>query len=262
MKQANQWTKQDFVSALCRNEFVPFFQPKFDLITGMSSCVEILARWDHPDLGLLPPSQFIEAIERAGLMGKFTENLLRQSLASVRNYAEKGNDIGMAFNFSPLTLGDSRTLGSIVSMVQEYGIPFDQVTVEVTETATVENFSSVFESLRTLRSHGFKISIDDFGTGYSSLKLLSQMPFTEMKIDRTFIAGVSKSRKFTYILEAMVDLADKLRMGTVAEGIETKAQLDSIRSLGFDVGQGFYFDVPKRNLEQLHIELTAPHALA
>lgn len=100
-----------------------------------------------------------------------------------------------------------------------------------------------------LRSQGFKISIDDFGMGYSSLKLLSQMPFTEMKIDRMFVAGISSSKKLTDILEFIVQLADKLHLSTVAEGIETKAQLDFMRTLGCSFAQGFYLGAPMRNAE-------------
>jgi EAL domain-containing protein (putative c-di-GMP-specific phosphodiesterase class I) len=103
-------------------------------------------------------------------------------------------------------------------------------------------------SLSILRDRGFRISIDDFGTGYSSLKLLSKLPFTELKIDRIFIAGISEDRKLTGILEAIVQLARKMHLSTVAEGIETKAQLDFVQSLGCNVGQGFYFSAAMRNI--------------
>jgi EAL domain-containing protein (putative c-di-GMP-specific phosphodiesterase class I) len=258
MRQASHWTIHALASALGRNEFVPFFQPKFDLITGMSRCVEVLARWDHPERGLLLPSRFIESIEQAGLMAKFTESLVEKSLASLRKYAEKGNgsEIGMAFNLTPSTLSNPRAMRAIVSLVQQYAVPFDKITIEVTETTVVKNYAAVFDALHRLRMQGFQISIDDFGMGYSSLKLLSQMPFTEMKIDRTFIAGLRANCKVIHIVDSMVSLAKNLHMGVVAEGIETESELESIQAFRFDFGQGFHFDSPARELEQLHITAT------
>jgi EAL domain-containing protein (putative c-di-GMP-specific phosphodiesterase class I) len=246
-QQPCPWNKDDLTTAIRRKEFVPFFQPKIDLTTGMSSCVEMLTRWDHPEWGILPPSQFINLIERAGLIDQFTDSLLRQSLASAANHAVKG-EIGMAINFSTLTLQDPQAPRRICSLVREYGISFDQITIEVTESSTPENLTSVVKSLTFLRSQGFKISIDDFGTGYSSLKLLSRIPFTELKIDQMFIAGIPENRKLTSILESIVHLAETLALSTVAEGIETKTQFDFIRTLGCNFAQGFYLGVPVRGL--------------
>ena len=250
-QQKHKWTEDDVRVAIHRNEFIPFFQPKIDLATGISSCVEMLARWNHPELGILPPSQFIELVESAGLIDEFTDNLFRQSLVSAADNVASGNYIGIAINFSLLSLQNLQAPRRICSLLDEYGFPYDQITIEVTESATSENFSSVIKSLTTLRSQGFKISIDDFGTGYSSLKLLSKIPFTELKIDRMFIAGISENKKLTDILESIVHLAEKLNLSTVAEGIETKAQLDFIRTLGCNVGQGFYLGSPTRDFEAM-----------
>jgi EAL domain-containing protein (putative c-di-GMP-specific phosphodiesterase class I) len=261
-QQKHQWTKAEVESALRRNEFVPFFQPKVDLATGISSCVEMLARWDHPELGILPPSQFIKLIESAGLIDQFTDNLFRQSLVSAATNAIPGKEVGVAINFSSLTLQDPQMPRRICSMVREYGLSFDQITIEVTESTTTENLSSVIKSLTALRSQGFKISIDDFGTGYSSLKLLSEIPFTELKIDKMFIAGISEDRKLTGILESIVHLAEKLALSTVAEGIETKTQFDFIRTLGCNVGQGFYLGEPVRGFEVMNVMEDARLAMA
>jgi EAL domain-containing protein (putative c-di-GMP-specific phosphodiesterase class I) len=247
-----QWTKDDVRTAICHNEFVPFFQPKIDLATGVASCVEVLARWDHPDFGVLPPSQFIKLMEGTGLIDQFTYNLLRQSLVSAVDNAGTGKEIGMAINFSTLTLQDQQTTRRICSMVKEYGVSFEQITIEVTESAIPDNFSSMIKTLSFLRSQGFKISIDDFGTGYSSLKQLSKIPFTELKIDKMFVVGISKDRKLTGILESIVHLAKKLALCIVAEGIETKTQFEFIRTLGCNTGQGFYLGAPMRSLKALN----------
>jgi EAL domain-containing protein (putative c-di-GMP-specific phosphodiesterase class I) len=173
----------------------------------------------------------------------------------------------MAFNVSPLSLVNIQMPRKICSLVRAYGIPFDMITIEVTETAHADDSPSVLDSLTWLRMQGFKISIDDFGTGYSSLQLLSQMPFTEIKIDRTFVTGMSNHWKSTTILESVVELADKLHMRTVAEGIETKKEYEFIRALGCRNGQGFYLGHPMRNSELIawvkrDLSLASPSALS
>jgi EAL domain-containing protein (putative c-di-GMP-specific phosphodiesterase class I) len=247
-QQQCQWTNDEMLGAIHRNEFIPFFQPKIDLATGICSCVEILARWDHPQWGILPPSQFISVIEHAGLIDQFTDKLFRQALLSARAHTNLAG-VGMAMNFSATTLQHPGISNRICSMVREYGMAFDQITIEVTESALPENYASVISSLQVLRTKGFHISMDDFGTGYSSLELLTKLPFTELKIDRAFIAGIASDTRLAKVLEVIVDLAQKLRLSTVAEGIETKAQRDFMQHLGCNIGQGFYFGAAKENLE-------------
>ncbi|MFC3106569.1 EAL domain-containing protein [Undibacterium arcticum] len=241
---SQQWTRSELVSALNGNQFVPFFQPKIDLDTGVPTCVEILARWNHPDLGMLPPSQFVELMEQEGLIDQLTGSLLLQSLACARECAASGRDIGFAINVSPLTLQDARTPTRICSLVKACGLSPARITIEVTETASAKSFTRVLESLTRLRMQGFEISVDDFGMGYSSLQQLSRMPFTELKIDRSFISDVSSNTKSAAILESIIQLAGKLRLRTVAEGIETSDELDLVQSLGCGVGQGFLLGRP------------------
>lgn len=145
--QKHKWTEDDVRAAIHRSEFAPFFQPKIDLATGISSCVEILARWNHPELGILPPSQFIELIESSGLTDEFTDSLFRQSLVSATNNVASGKDIGIAINFSLLSLQNSQAPRRICSLLFESGFPYDQITIEVTESATSENLSSLSSPL-------------------------------------------------------------------------------------------------------------------
>jgi EAL domain-containing protein (putative c-di-GMP-specific phosphodiesterase class I)/CheY-like chemotaxis protein len=254
-----QWTRDDLVAALNGNQFEPYFQPKIDLDTGMPTCVEILARWNHPDLGVLPPSQFIELMEQHGVIDQLTGSLLVQSLSCAKQCAAEGNAIGFALNLSPITLRDARTPSRIGALVRECGLCPEQITIEVTETASSKSFAAVLESLTRLRMQGFEISVDDFGIGYSSLQLLSQMPFTELKIDRSFVSEVSSSAKSTAILESVIHLAEKLNLHTVAEGIETADELRFIRSLGCGAGQGFLLGRPmgQKNLID-YLEDAAP----
>jgi EAL domain-containing protein (putative c-di-GMP-specific phosphodiesterase class I) len=141
--------------------------------------------------------------------------------------------------------------------VKSHGISPEKVTLEVTETAATSNPSSMLTSLTTLHDQGFQISADDFGIGYSSLQELNRMPFTEIKIDRSFVAGISNSAKSAAILESIVSLADKLSMRTVAEGIETQEELHFVQSIGCGIGQGFLLGEPMgyaelREYEQSH----------
>lgn len=243
---SNQWSRDELLSAIQDNQFVPYFQPKIDLATGLPVCSETLARWNHPELGVLPPNQFIEVMEQENLIDQFTDSLLHQVLARAKGGLACSRQIGIAINISPLTLGNPFMANHISSLVKAYGIASERITIEVTETACAKDFNRLLSSLTRLRMQGFGISADDFGTGYSSLEELNRMPFTEIKIDRMFVAGIANSQKSEAILEFVVQLAARLKLRTVAEGIETEGELDFIRSLGCSLGQGYYLGSPMK----------------
>ena len=236
--------REDILEALRKSQFIPYFQPKFDLETGLPNGVEMLARWKHPTLGILPPNAFVPLMERAGLVDWLSDSLFCQALACANEWSRIGCDIGLAINLSPLTLQNTDMPNHIGTLVRRYGIAPSRITIEVTETAVSENVSGLLESLTRLRMQGFSISVDDFGTGYSSLLQLSEMPFTEIKIDRNFVAGATENKKTTVIAESIVDLAKKLDLHTVAEGVETRAELEFIRKLGCETGQGYLLAKP------------------
>jgi CheY-like chemotaxis protein len=152
-----QWTRNELYSALCRNQFVPFFQPKVDLATARTTSVEMLARWNHPDLGILPPSEFIELMEQHALIDQLTDTLLQQSLIRIRQWNVKGWNVGLAVNFSPLTLQDPGISSRVASLLANYDVQPGQITVEVTETAAAQDFNPVLDSLTQLEriSPGF-----------------------------------------------------------------------------------------------------------
>jgi EAL domain-containing protein (putative c-di-GMP-specific phosphodiesterase class I) len=241
---ANRWTRTELIDALNRDQFVPFFQPKFDLNSGRPTCVEILARWKHPDLGLVSPVDFVELMEQEELIDQLTGRLLFRSLIFARHCTSLGSKIGFAMNVSPVSLLDSRTPSRIACLIKECDVDPTHITIEVTETAACKNFGRILESLTRLRMQGLRISADDFGIGYSSMRLLSEMPFTELKIDRIFVADVSKNMKSLAILESLVRLADRLHLETVAEGIETQTDFEIVKALGCTYGQGFYLGRP------------------
>lgn len=240
----HQWSRDELLSAIRTRQFVPYFQPKVDLISGRPVSSETLARWVHPALGILPPSQFISLMERMGLIDQLTDCLLHQLLEHLQGENARDAEIGFAINISPITLGKPHMANHISSLVKSYGVACERITIEVTETACSNDFSGLFASLVRLRMQGFGISADDFGIGYSSLQELNRMPFTEIKIDRMFVGGVANNRKSQAILEFVVQLADRLHMRTVAEGIETRGELEFVQSLGYSQGQGFYLGSP------------------
>lgn len=242
-------TEREIREALEKKQFVPHFQPKFCLDTGMPSGVEMLARWAHPTFGILSPSAFVPAMEAAGLIDALSDSLFSSALICAKEWSRIGCDIGLAINLSPLTLQNTDMPNQIGALVRRYNIAPSRITIEVTETAVSENVSGLMESLTRLRMQGFAISVDDFGTGYSSLLQLSEMPFTEIKIDRNFVSGATENRKTTLIAESIVDLAKKLDLHTVAEGVETRPELDFIKKLGCETGQGYFLAKPMNHSE-------------
>jgi EAL domain-containing protein (putative c-di-GMP-specific phosphodiesterase class I)/ActR/RegA family two-component response regulator len=237
-------TVSEIREALDNRQFIPYFQPKFCLDTGIPNGVEMLARWDHPSLGILAPAAFIPTMESAKLIDALSDSLFSEAMLCASAWAQIGCDIGMAINLSPLTLQNTDMPNQLAELVRFHNMSPSRITIEVTETAVSDNVSAVLESLTRLRMQGFAISVDDFGTGYSSLLQLSEMPFTEIKIDRNFVSGAIENRKTTLIAESIVDLAKKLDLHTVAEGIETDTQLAFVKRLGCQTGQGYFLAKP------------------
>ena len=243
------WNQEDLAKALDDQQFVPFFQPQIELATRKPVSVEALARWLHPESGFLPPSQFIEVMERTGLIDRLFEALLRQSLARLRQWDACDFSIGLAINVSPVTLQNPDLPDIVSDMVKEFGISPGRITIEVTETAMAQEPDRLLETALRLRLRGFKLSVDDFGTGYSTLLQLSEMPFTEVKIDRELVAGISDSKKTAAIFESVVGLANKLGMCTVAEGIQSRQDHELVQALGCRFGQAYYFAKPMSNTD-------------
>jgi EAL domain-containing protein (putative c-di-GMP-specific phosphodiesterase class I) len=262
--QQAKWPRQVLVDALCSCQFVPYFQPQIDLATGELTSAEALVRWNHPSLGTLLPGQFLHAVESWELLKNMTDNVLHQALVHANQLPDKNIEISV--NFSPIVLESPASHSRIYSLVADHGVSPEKIIIEVTETSRAKNSASLLTSLSRLRDKGFAISADDFGVGYSSLQELRKSPFTEIKIDRTFITGMATDKKSLAILDCIVSLAEKLDIRTVAEGIETAADLSLVRSKGFDRGQGYFLGRPmvpsdliecilnsKRKLTDLHV---------
>ncbi|MGY6036680.1 EAL domain-containing response regulator [Aeromonas sp. AE23HZ002T15] len=235
---------EDLRLALARGEIVPWYQPKVSLRTGEWLGVEALARWQHPTLGLIAPARFIPLAEESGLIDPLSECLIEQSLGDAANWHQAGRPLRLAINLSSHSLIEGRLCDLLIARCQLRGVTPKLITLEVTESAFVRDLGHSLELLSRLRMHGFGLSIDDFGTGYSSLQQLSQLPFTELKLDRGFVDRCHQDPVRLAIIESTLILARKMGLRTVAEGVEDKGTWDQLARLGCDECQGYYAGRP------------------
>jgi diguanylate cyclase (GGDEF)-like protein/PAS domain S-box-containing protein len=241
-------TSTELRRGLERGEIVPYFQPIVDLAGGQVVGFEVLARWLHPDRGLLLPGQFLPLAEDAGLMGELGESVLRDSLAQLARWRASGLQFAAAYlaiNIASQQLVDDSFVDVVGHALGETGIDAGSLWLEITETALMADVDAATRALRGLRSLGLHLSVDDFGTGYSSLTYLKRFPVEAIKIDRSFVSGLGLEADDTTIVEAVVRLGHSLGLSVVAEGVETPLQLGRLRELRCDRGQGYLFGRPR-----------------
>ena len=234
--------------AIERHEIVPYFQPIVDLSSGEVVSFEVLARWLHPDRGLLMPAEFLPAVEAGGLLVDFGAMMLRDSLAQLAHWRAAGTRFrrcGLSVNVATQQLADSNFIDVVQTALGETGIDADSLWLEITETTLMEDSVAAGSALRELRGLGLHIAVDDFGTGYSSLTYLKRFPVETIKIDRSFVSGLGLEADDTSIVEAVVRLGHSLGLSVVAEGVETPLQLTRLRELQCDNGQGYLFGRPR-----------------
>jgi len=220
---------------------VPCFQPIVGLRTGRLAGFEVLARWEHPDYGLILPENFISLAEQNGLIEQLTAQILSKSFYSTALLPEP---LFLAVNISPIQLHCLNLPQQIQEAAHDSGFPLRQLTVEVTESALVDNLEHARKIAIQLRDMGCQLALDDFGTGYSSLRHLRALPFNKLKIDRSFVESLTYERESRKIVAAVVGLGYSLDMISVAEGVETEKQADMLRWLGCELGQGWFFGSP------------------
>ncbi len=236
---------QDLRDAISNGDIHPYFQSKICLATGAVIGAEVLARWLHPESGLVPPDQFITLAEQRGLIADLTWRLLRTALAETRRIREDSPDFRIAVNLSADLLYDLELPDWIATILSEYGLDADALALELTETTLLKPSSEALEVVGRLRLMGIKLSIDDFGTGQANLSTLSCYPFSELKIDQSFIKSALTNAKSRAIVVSCVELGRSLNMRIVAEGIENAGQLALVSQLGIDEAQGFWFSRPE-----------------
>jgi len=232
-------------AALDNGEIVPWFQPQVEFGNGKVVAVEALARWQRGDGQIVRPHHFVPLLEREGLAGALTASILDQACAWKRRWdGENNTGCNLAVNVSPAVLHDPAAADRYQQIVQAHGIDPAQVVLEITESLLMADAARGLGVLARLRLKGFGLSIDDFGTGYSSLAQLSQVPFTELKIDQGFVSGAHAQPRKRAVIEASLDLARKLQLDTVAEGVETVEDWQMLAELGCGMAQGYLIAPP------------------
>jgi EAL domain-containing protein (putative c-di-GMP-specific phosphodiesterase class I)/CheY-like chemotaxis protein len=234
----------DVSAAIDRGEIGPYFQPKVDLRDGQLRGAEALARWFHPSLGIIGPDDFIRILETSGAIGGLTLKMLADAAALCRQWRSEGIDVPVSVNVSLNSLIDVELADRLEIVVMRAGITPRNVILEITETAAASHLGKVLENLARLRMKGFGLAIDDFGTGYASMEQLTRIPFTELKIDQSFVRGAAASRSSRAVLESSLDMAAKLGICAVAEGIERLEEIILLRELHCHLGQGYVIARP------------------
>lgn len=230
---------EELQAALTAGEFEPYFQPQVELKTGRLAGVEALARWRHPTFGLLSPYSFIQPLEDHGLTQDLTWQMLTKSLPLLEAWHKLGIETKLSVNLNHSCLANTEIAKRIKGLMADYRLREKDLVIEITETTAMTDVAHCLETLVRLRMMGFGLSIDDFGTGHSSLQQLSRIPFTELKIDRDFVRGAANRPHLHAVLEYSIQIARKLGLSSVGEGIETAEDLECLQKLGCDLGQGY-----------------------
>jgi diguanylate cyclase (GGDEF)-like protein len=230
--------------ALERDELVLHYQPKLELASGAVRAVEALVRWQHPQRGLLPPSEFLPVAERSELIEPLTTWVLRRALADHQAWTAAGHDWAVAVNVSARNLSSLDFADTVHELVRQHGIDPQHLHLEVTETALAYDASTAAEVVQALATQGVSISVDDFGIGYTSLSQLRSLAVSEVKIDRTFVAGLSGSEQDRAIVGSVIELGHSLGFKVTAEGVETQDVADWLHEAGCDRAQGFLWMRP------------------
>ena len=244
--QASLWevASCDIRSALECSHFLLAYQPKFCLSTGRVTGVEALARWQDPELGLVPPDRFISVAEKDGQIIPLTWQLVEQALAQQYRWRKMGINLDMAINLSPIVLDTDDFLMQFLRRTEAHNVAPESLTLELTETRGIRDMNRAVGQLARLRDEGFNIAIDDFGTGNASMLQLYRLPFTQLKIDRAFVADCTEDDKAQSIILMVIELAKRLGLDVVAEGIETREQGNLLKRAGCHTGQGYFFSRP------------------
>jgi diguanylate cyclase (GGDEF)-like protein len=224
-----------------RGEIVPYFEPQIDLVTQSLHGFEMLARWDHPERGIVSPEEFIPVAEEAGLIGDLSLEVLSRAFMEARGWDPA---LSLSVNISPVQLKDPWLAQKITKLLVETGFPAERLEIEITESSLFENLGLAQAIVSSLRNQGIRLALDDFGTGYSSLAHLRALPFERIKIDRSFITSINDNPDSTAIVTAITRLAESLKLAVTAEGIEDETIEARLRSIGRYTGQGWLFGRP------------------
>jgi diguanylate cyclase (GGDEF)-like protein len=256
---------EELNTAVTQDQLVLHYQPQLDLSTGEILTVEALVRWQHPQLGLIPPLKFLPLAEEAGLMGALTTRVLSKALEQCAAWRRSGREISVAVNISATNLVDPGFAELVGELLDSYELPGDALVIELTETTVITDFERSKLVIEELHALGLIVSIDDFGSGFTSLAHLSSLAVHELKLDRVFITGLGTGEqrdRDLQLVRATIDLGHTMGLRVVAEGIEDSATLELLSQLGCDIAQGYYISKPRPAEELSFRAHTEPPALA
>ncbi|QNO15967.1 EAL domain-containing protein [Alkalicella caledoniensis] len=242
----------DLHHAIDKKQFELFYQPILNLESRKVIAVEALIRWFHPEKGFIPPDKFIPIAEQTGQIHEINSWVLRTACTQKKKWEQMGFEpITFSINFSCKSFTQVDPVKNTQMIINESGVKYDEIQLEITETSLIENFDLAIDTIRELSERGIKFALDDFGTGYSSFTYLKKLPIDCLKIDRDFLLTIEMDKTNEIIVNKVIELAHVLGMKVIAEGIETVEQLEVLKKYGCDRGQGYYFSKP---LPSSHIE--------
>ena len=236
-------TRSDLLQALDRHEFAMVYQPKIECMTGTTAGFEALVRWNHPEHGIIFPDNFIPFAEETGLIDALTEQIFDQSLAWF-SQSFPNSHMKLSLNISAKSLTDFHLVDSLSGLCREYLISPERIVLELTETSAMVDPIQSLDLMTRFRVKGFHLSIDDFGTGYSSMVQLVRMPFSEIKVDKSFVMHEHQSRESRSVIKSIIDLGHSLGLLVTAEGVDNIDTLTYLNSLSCDLAQGYYIARP------------------
>jgi len=241
----------DLYGAIKREEILVYFQPKVSLPDGKPCGAEALVRWNHPEMGWLPPDDFIPAAEQAGAIVHLTRYVLARAVKQCRVWEDEGYVLQVSVNLSARDLLDEQLPENVVRVLKDNQVPADRLTLEITENAVMQEIDRAIGILKRLRSIGVRISMADFGTGYSSLAQLKNMPLNELKIDKSFVKTMLIDPQNEAIVKTALELAHNMHLDVVAEGVEDEATIRHLTAAGCEQAQGYLLSKPMTSDELL-----------
>lgn len=243
----NQRLLNDLRAAIAEEQFEVFYQPKYNIKHNPPKLVsaEALIRWRHPELGMVSPGSFIPLFEGNGLISLVDSYVWRKAASQVSEWVKKYNyKLPVSVNLSRADVFDLSLVNRLKKLLEDNGLSYNEIKLEVTESAYTDNANQLLEVISGLRNAGFQIEMDDFGSGYSSLNMLSSMPIDVIKIDMKFIRDIETNETDRRLVSMVIDIAKYLGVTVVAEGVETEGQLEILKTIGCDIVQGYYFSRP------------------
>ena len=234
----------DLDRAFVEGEFDTYFQPKVSLITGELVGVEALSRWIHPEHGILNPADFIALVESQNKLGQLTRAVIASAIGHAAEWKKSGKSLTINVNLSLSAIDNVSLCEETLALLAAHKMKPRDLTFEIVETAAMTDVGRTLETMSRLRLNGFGLSIDDFGTGYSSFEQLARIPFTELKIDRSFVHGAARAPRLAALVRSCIDLAARLNLNVVAEGVESEEDWEFLAKAGANEAQGYFIATP------------------